>query len=94
MTDKAGKVVGIAAQLRNANTTLLDKIAIEAMKLIMAEHLRGENKEINPFNVGMLSYATALGMMAAREQPEEVFVQKQEPAPSETPSSLIVPPVS
>lgn len=84
---------GIAYAHKMEQTTLLDKIAIEAMKLIMAEHIRKDPEKINPFNVGMLSYATALGMMAAREQPEKAFMP-QEPPQIEVPpnTGLIVPP--
>jgi len=80
---------------KSEQTTLLDKFALEAMKLILAEHIKRNPDKIDPFTVGMLSYATALGMMAAREQPEASFQPKQPPKAEPPPATgLIIPPVS
>lgn len=70
--------------------SLLDFYAGQALPVILENHVKRNAEQINPFTVGMLSYAVALGMLAAREQPEEAFQPKetepvQEVTPKETP---------
>ena len=73
---------------------LLDYFAAQAMPAVIAATVALGEKQINPFQVGMLSYAIAFGMLAAKEQPEEAFqpeeAKVEPPAEPEQPS-LIVP---
>jgi hypothetical protein len=68
--------------------TLLDFFAAHAMPVVIKAMAGEKDGEINPYAIGMVSYSIALGMLAAREQPEEAFKQR-EPVP-EAPK-LVVP---
>jgi len=68
--------------------TLLDWFAAHAMPVVIKAMAGEKDGEINPYAIGMVSYSIALGMLAAREQPEEAFKQR-EPVP-EAPK-LVVP---
>ena len=68
--------------------TLLDYFAAHAMPVVIKAMAGEKDGEINPYAIGMVSYSIALGMLAAREQPEEAFKQR-EPVP-EAPK-LVVP---
>jgi hypothetical protein len=69
--------------------SLVDYFAARAMPFVVQKQTEVNNGNINPFNVGMMSYAIALGMLAAREQPEEAFIPKEPKI--EPPSDLVKP---
>ena len=59
--------------------TLLDYFAAHAMPVVIKAMAGEKDGEINPYAIGMVSYSIALGMLAAREQPEEAFKQREQP---------------
>ena len=64
--------------------SLLDFFAAEALPTVLAEHVKANKGSVKPLSVGMVCYAVALGMLAAREQPEEAFAPQEtkiEPPP-------------
>ena len=63
--------------------TLLDYFAAQALPVVVKEMAGEKGGEINPFVTGMVCYSIALGMLAAREQPEEAFSPKNQKAPEE-----------
>ena len=66
---------------------LLDAFAAAALPAVIEGQLSALAGKVNPHNIGMMCYAIALGMLAAREQPEEAFVPKE--APKEEPKMVL-----
>ena len=64
----------------HSGLSLLDYFAAHAMPVVIKAMAGEKDGEINPYAIGMVSYSIALGMLAAREQPEEAFKQR-EPVP-------------
>lgn len=78
--------------------TILDWYAGQALPAVVTAQIDALKGQINPMQIGMISYAIALGMMQAREMPEEAFmpkpqeeqpVGKEETAPVEEPKIVM-----
>jgi hypothetical protein len=72
-------------QNEDPGLSLLDYFAGAVLPEVLRAHVEANKGQVNPFSIGMMCYALALGMLAAREQPEEAFQPKEAPPAEEAP---------
>ncbi len=63
--------------MKHEQQDLLDLFAGQAMPAVIEAQVAAMKGQVNPFQIGMMCYAIALGMLAAREQPEEAFAPRE-----------------